>query len=85
MVDWVNQIAHELGENDLKCRQIIVSGGIKNFLDGFYCIKKLKLPAVYGQASGFLKHAQGDYAVLKTYIEGQIQGLEMAEAFLTVR
>ncbi len=85
MVDWVNQIVQELGENELKCRQIIVSGGIRNFLDGFYYIKKLTLPAVYGQASGFLKHAQGDYAQLKTYIEGQIQGLEMAEAFLTVR
>ena len=49
------------------------------------CIKKLKIPAVYGQASAFLKHAQGDYATLRTYVDAQIQGLELAEAFLKVR
>jgi isopentenyl-diphosphate Delta-isomerase len=84
MVDFTNIIVEELGEN-IRCSQIIVSGGVKNFLDGFYCIKKLKLPAIYGQASGFLKHAQGDYEQLYNYIDAQIQGLELAEAFLKVR
>jgi isopentenyl-diphosphate Delta-isomerase len=84
MVDFTNKIVAELGEK-IKCSQIIVSGGIQNFLDGFYCIKKLELPAIYGQASAFLKHAQGDYDRLYPYIEAQIQGLELAEAFLKVR
>jgi isopentenyl-diphosphate Delta-isomerase len=84
MVDFTNIIVEELSEN-IRCSQIIVSGGVKNFLDGFYCIKKLKLPAIYGQASGFLKHAQGDYEQLYNYIDAQIQGLELAEAFLKVR
>jgi isopentenyl-diphosphate Delta-isomerase len=84
MVDFTNTIVEELGEK-IRCSQIIVSGGIKNFLDGFYCIKKLKLPAIYGQASGFLKHAQGDYEQLYHYIDAQIEGLELAEAFLKVR
>ena len=84
MVDFTNQIVAELGDN-IKCQQIIVSGGIQDFLDGFYCIKKLTLPAIYGQASAFLKHAQGDYVGLKAFIEMQIRGLELAEAFLKVR
>ena len=84
MVDFTNQIVEELGDK-IRCREIIVSGGIKTFLDGFYCIKKLKLPAIYGQASSFLKHAQGDYQDLYEYVDAQIRGLELAEAFLKVR
>ena len=84
MVDFTNRAVDELGDK-LRCPEIIVSGGIRNFLDGFYCIKKLKLPAVYGQASGFLKHAQGSYDDLFAYVDAQVQGLELAEAFLKVR
>ena len=84
MVDFTNQIVTELGDN-IRCRQIIVSGGIQDFLDGFYCLKKLNLPAIYGQASAFLKYAQGDYADLKAFIEMQIRGLELAEAFLRIK
>jgi isopentenyl-diphosphate Delta-isomerase len=84
MVDFTNRLVEELGEK-VKCSQIIVSGGIQNFLDGFYCIKKLQVPAIYGQASAFLKHAQGDYDSLHHYIDAQIQGLELAEAFFKVR
>ena len=84
MVDFTNKSVEELGDK-IRCRQIIVSGGIQDFLDGYYCIKKLTLPAIYGQASAFLKHAQGEYADLKAFIEMQIRGLELAEAFLRVR
>ena len=84
MVDLTNQIVEELGDQ-IRCRQIIVSGGIRDFLDGFYCLKKLQLPAIYGQASAFLRHAQGDYKSLREFVEGQIRGLEVAEAFLRVK
>jgi isopentenyl-diphosphate Delta-isomerase len=84
MVDFTNEIIEELGDKR-RCGQVIVSGGIQDFLDGFYCIKKLTVPAIYGQASAFLKHAQGDYADLRLFIDAQIQGLELAEAFLKVR
>ena len=84
MVGFTNEIMEELGDRR-RCGQVIVSGGIQDFLDGFYCVKKLPIPAVYGQASAFLKHAQGDYATLRTFVDAQIQGLELAEAFLKVR
>ena len=84
MVNFTNKIVEEMGDK-IRCQQIIVSGGIQNFLDGFYCIKKLKLPAIYGQASAFLKHAQGNYDDLYNYIDRQIQGLELANAFLQLK
>lgn len=84
MVQLVNQLVIELGERR-KCNQIIISGGIRHFLDGYYLTHKLTLPAVYGQASGFLKHARGDYSELQAYVETQVRGLEVANAFLKVK
>ncbi len=84
MANLTNQIQEELGD-ELRCRQIIVSGGVQNFLDGYYYIEKLKLPAIYGQASAFLRHARGDYETLYQYVEAQVQGLELAKAFLQVK
>lgn len=84
MVLMTNQIKTELGDQ-VKCKQVIISGGVKNFLDGYYLINKLALPSVYGQASGFLKHATGSYEELKAYVDMQIKGLELAKAYLRVR
>jgi isopentenyl-diphosphate delta-isomerase len=84
MAEMTKQIIEELGDG-LKCKQVIISGGIHNFLDGYYLINKLPLPCVYGQASGFLKHARGAYDELKDYVDAQVQGLELANAFLKLR
>jgi isopentenyl-diphosphate Delta-isomerase len=84
MVYFTNKIMEELGEKML-CRQVIISGGVRNFLDGFYLINKLNLNCVYGQASSFLKHARGSYEELHAYVESQVQGLELANAFLKVK
>jgi len=84
MVEIVNAAAEYLGR-DLQCREIIVSGGIKNYLDGYYCLDRLSLPSVYGQASAFLRHARGSYELLEQYIEGQKKGLQVAYAFLKAR
>jgi isopentenyl-diphosphate Delta-isomerase len=84
MTDWVNAL---VAAPDATCRtqHVIISGGIRDYLDGYYLIQKSALPAVYGQASGFLKHAQGDYEALRTFILSQRRGLELATAFLKVR
>jgi len=84
MVHFTNQIKEELGEKML-CRQVIISGGVRSFLDGYYLINKLNLNCVYGQASGFLKHARGSYDELHAYVESQVKGLELAAAFLKVK
>lgn len=84
MVLITNALVDELGEKML-CKQVIISGGIKHFLDGYYLINKSEVNAVYGQASGFLKHARGEYQELYDYVDAQVQGLELANAFLKVR
>jgi isopentenyl-diphosphate delta-isomerase len=80
MLTMVNAI-HET-EKEILCRQLIISGGIKSFLDGFYLVKRSKLPAIYGQASGFLQHARGSYENLREYVSKQVKGWQLAEACL---
>jgi isopentenyl-diphosphate delta-isomerase len=70
---------------NLRCEHLIISGGLQNFLDGYYLTKKSVLPAVYGQASAFLRYAREDYATLQRYVNTQIRGLELAEAYLRPR
>lgn len=83
MVEMINQALEEIPKPG--CQQIIVSGGIRTFLDGWYLINKLSLPAIYGQASSFLKFAAEGYEPLRIFVESQIRGLEIARAFLKVR
>ncbi len=84
MVNMVNHIL-ENQPKSIKCHQLIISGGIKTFLDGYYLINKSKLPAIYGMASTFLKYARDDYDQLKEFVDLQVKGLQMAYAFLRVR
>lgn len=85
MVDMINHILDEETGQDIRCNQLIISGGIKSFLDGYYLIKKSKMPAIYGQASTFLKYAREDYDILREFVQQQILGLQMAYAYLRVR
>lgn len=84
MADMCNQLLDELGP-ERQCGQLIISGGIRDFLDGYYLTRKVKLPAVYGKASGFLRHARGDYEELRRYVDTQVRGLEIANAYLVVK
>ena len=76
--NMINTINHYMDAVDIniRCRSIIISGGIRNFLDGYYFMQKSKLRSVYGQASSFLKYAKEGY---------QIKGLELATAYLRIR
>jgi isopentenyl-diphosphate delta-isomerase len=62
MVESVNSLMQTLTP---ECKELIISGGIKNFLDGYFLIQKSELPAIYGMASTFLKYAQEDYEQLR--------------------
>jgi isopentenyl-diphosphate delta-isomerase len=82
MVNSVNQILKE--NPNPACRQLIISGGIQNALDGYYLTSKSQLPAVFGMASAVLKHASVSYESLATFLENQIQALHLANAFLKI-
>ena len=83
MIETVNSLV-KYGK-PMACRQLIISGGIHSFLDGYYYISKSLIPCIYGQASGFLRFARGDYHDLQTYVASQINGLKFAKAFLQIR
>lgn len=83
MLEMVNNLI-ETGKG-INAKQLIISGGIGSFLDGYHLINKSKLPAIYGQGSVFLKHAMQEYGRLRKFIETQIKGLEMAYAYLRVK
>jgi len=83
MVEFCNKIYVD-HKDELKCNLLIISGGIQDFLHGFHLIKKSKIPAVYGQASLFLKYAREDYSTLQAFVRHQIEGLSVADHFLTL-
>jgi isopentenyl-diphosphate delta-isomerase len=82
MVDFINQIADS---EEIRCRELIISGGITSFIDGYYLVKKSRLNSVYGQASAFLKHAKESYGQLSEFIKYQINGLKLAESFFRLK
>jgi len=83
MTDMVNRIVKD--EKSVACKEIIISGGIKSFLDGYYLIRKSRLPAIYGQASSFLKFARESYEDLYSYVDYQVKGIKLAYQYLTLK
>lgn len=85
MVHYVNWINRELGADSVYCNKIIVSGGLQSFLDGYYFVKKLPWPALYGQVAPLLKYARESYELLEQFISWQLSGWQFAEAYLQVK
>lgn len=61
-------------------KQIIISGGIENFLDGFYLQEQLNFSSIIGQAKNFLSRSE-NYEELRAFTAAQIEGLKMAVLF----
>ncbi len=84
MVELMNAVIQDAAI-EIKTESVIISGGIKSFLDGYYVISKSALPAMYGQAATFLKYANESQEDLDNFAWHQIQGLMLAKAFLKVK
>lgn len=84
MVGFYNCLTEELGNNNLKS-DVIISGGVRDFMDGYYHTQRIQGNAIYGQASAFLKHSRGSYDELAEYVSLQIEGLKLATKFLKLR
>lgn len=72
-------------DKSIQCKQLIISGGIESFLDGYYLTQLAKLPSIYGQASAFLEHARESYNQLYQYTESQVNGLRLAKTYLRIK
>lgn len=83
MLNDIKSLMEEGTENNTP--MLIISGGIKNYLDGYYFISTSPLPAAYGMASGFLKHARDSYSSLRDWAKSHLDGLTMAHAYLRVK
>lgn len=82
MISFYNKIHDEAGYH---LPPVIISGGVQNFLDGFYYLKLSKSKAIYGQASAFLKAAMEGEENLDIYVRSQIEGLKLAENLLRIK
>ncbi len=80
MVQILNSLAQT---ND--CKEIIISGGVKNFLDAYFLRNISKMKCLYGQAGMILKYATLGYEELRKYIQAQIDGYKMATLMLKVK
>ncbi len=69
----------------IKCKNIIISGGINNVLDAFYLLKKSKMNTIIAQASGFLKHISEDYKTIEEYCNYLKTSLNTCYNFLTLK
>lgn len=75
---------YQLQSAKIQCKKVVFSGGMKGFLDGYYFINRCPIPAIYAQASAFLKYAM-DYDQLKAFVELEIEGMQMAYALLKLK
>lgn len=83
MTYLVNNLVQE--NSDYKCKELIISGGISNVLDGYYLTKISSLKSVFGMGSAFLEHAMDDYDALRNYAEKIKKSLSLANSYLTIR
>lgn len=81
MVQYVNNILKTT--TDIKCNEFIISGGIQTALQGYHLTKTCSGNSVYGQAKVMLMAAKGDYETFKKFLSSQLEGLSMAEKYLT--
>jgi isopentenyl-diphosphate delta-isomerase len=82
MIEFLNDLARNNFEYMKK--EIIISGGVNDYLTGYYLNQKCEYSSVYGQASAFLKYAKEDYKSLAKYVEEQIKGYQIASQYLTI-
>lgn len=70
MIYWLNNIAEKCDLEQIKCKNIIISGGVKDPLLGMSLMKSLdsEFNCVFGMASQVLKYSMGEYSELRDYL-----------------
>ncbi len=81
----INQLFDEIGADQIKTNNLIISGGISSILDGYYLTQISKMPAIFGMGSAFLRHSMGSYEKLRNYVDKLANGIQLANNFLRVK
>jgi isopentenyl-diphosphate delta-isomerase len=84
-LEMVNILGSLMRENLVyQKKQIIISGGVENTLDGLYLQLKLGHSSVIGQAKNYLVHAE-NYDDLREFTLAEISTYRVAKKYLRVR
>ena len=83
MTQMVNEVVSK--SNKYSCKQVIISGGITNILDGYYLQQLCKLSSVIGMGSALLKFASSDYDELRNFLQQVKKSYQLASAYLKIR
>ena len=67
------------------CKEVIISGGVSDFLEGYYLNSICQANSVYGHAYTLLKYAEESYEALDEFLAIQVKGYRMAESFLVLK
>ena len=81
----IDEMISYYNQSDVQGMDVIISGGITNFLDGHYYQQILKANSVIGMAGTFLKHAVDGEEALHYFMEQQMEGVKFASTFLTLK
>lgn len=81
MLSFVQEI-YENNPDSIQVENLIISGGITDFIQAYGLVAQSPIPAIYGQASALLKRAMKSYEELETFLEQQLLGFRMAEKIL---
>lgn len=84
-LEMIRSVSNLIKGEQLECKEIIISGSVRNYLDGFFYNELCPLNSVYGQAAGFLKHAMGGYEELEKYVIKQTRGYAFAMRYLKIK
>ena len=83
MTQIVNEVVSKT--NTYLCKQVIISGGITDILDGYYLQQLSKLTSVIGMGSALLKVASRSYEDLQRYLQKVEKSYQFASAYLKLR
>ena len=81
MLDFANNIITQKAKA-VHCKSLIISGGVRSALEGFYMTHTCKMPAAYGMASPFLQAATQGEEELRDFVQNQVRELQMITHFL---
>jgi isopentenyl-diphosphate delta-isomerase len=78
-------IKHINNLEGFKDKEIILSGGIENFLDAHYLLLKSNHKSMYGMAGKILRELSRGENYLKQFIKHELSGLNFAKSYLTLK